>query len=487
MESEKQIKKLKVQEQKIKDEVLLYEQKLKDQEHEKQIKIQKYDNTIDINKKIDFSVHTLTNLFFEDLSNIGPESYIETFHLTKSFKYFNSYHAHFYQSDYIYKIYEKMVYSYANFKNSFDHLKFECKKKKIKFTELYNESKYKNVYSTFDFEPNKTKQDDKYNMFSGFKYDSENNTYDKKIIKPFLNHIKYLCNDDENAYNYVLNWFSHIIQKPEEKTKVALIFYSLVEGIGKNILTDIINEILEGYIIKFKETTSLTDRFNSEMSGKLFVVGDEINARAQEIANELKDMITRPKEIMEFKGKDKIMVNDYKNYFFTTNNENVFKISNTDRRYMFVECPIEKKDKQYYKVLFDILKDENILKNIYNYFKTKDIKNFIPSEIVMTEFKKNLLFQNIPAYLKFILEESENYTKDIEYTTTTLYKESINYAKKYKMQSTYSEKLFCMQFKKVFEEYNYLNANTRRSVYKFPVDLDQEKIKDLISINFINL
>jgi hypothetical protein len=276
-----------------------------------------------------------------------------------------------------------------------------------------------------------------------------------------------------------------IIQKPYEKNKTAIVLYSLEEGVGKNIIFDIFSELLNGYHTSFKDTDSIKDRFNSNMMGKLFVIGDEINGRATEIMNELKDIITREKENVEFKGKDKIFINDFKNYAFTTNNENVFKISNTDRRFALNECPSEIKNYGYYSTLFNILKDEKILTNIFNFFKCRDISNFIPKNIPLTEYRKTIILNNIPAYIKFIIDEDNTALHNgEEYETSQLYKFSIDYAKRNKMISTYSERFFIVNFKKIFGKFNHLNSKTRRSIYIFPKNCIDD-LKNEISNNYI--
>ena len=284
-------------------------------------------------------------------------------------------------------------------------------------------------------------------MFTGFIYDDANNYYDYDTIDIYLTHLKYICNNDEKAYNYFEGWLSHIIQQPEQKTLTAMVFYSIVEGIGKNLVFDIYTELIKGYSTTFRDTEALTDRFNGDMVGKLFVLGDEINARAQEVANELKNIITREKEIVELKGKDKYQVNDYKNYAFTTNNENVFKVSNSDRRFVFIECPEEKKDTEYYKKLVEFKNSPTCLKQLFNYFKTKDISNFNPRDIPITDYKKRLIWANLEAYIKFVYDEFNN-IEGVRFNTNTLYKMSIDYAKNNKMKSTYTEDLFSKELQK---------------------------------------
>uniref|UniRef100_UPI0037BF7E93 primase-helicase family protein n=1 Tax=Flavobacterium sp. TaxID=239 RepID=UPI0037BF7E93 len=405
--------------------------------------------------------------------------------LSKSFKYFNSYHSFFYQSASIYKIYNTTIDTYTNFDKSFDDLTIRDKEDKFvtKFSKLYNECQHKMKYSKFCFEPNKKDKDDEYNLFTGFKYDSDNNDYDINDINIYLEHIKYLTNNDEAATNYIINWISHIIQKPEQKTRVCIVFYSQTEQVGKNLLLDILSELFNGYTNKIKDTNALIDRFNGDMMGKLFVVGDEINARAQDICNELKDIITRETEIIEFKNKDKINVNDYKNYVMTTNNENVFKISNSDKRFVFVECPDVRKDEDYYNRLLQFKKDKTKLKQLYNYFKTKDISTFQPIKIVVTEYKKHLILNNLPAYFRFIKDEYDLLNNDENIPIDILYKMSIEYARKNRLQSTYTDRLFSQQMHKILGEFKIMI--NRKVHYKFPSDNGLKGDKRLDGIDYI--
>jgi hypothetical protein len=457
---------------------------LTDEEYQIQL-LGGYDTKINTDNDEKFDVYKLTEYFNEDVKQMGNDEYQESFHLSKSFKYFNKYHCFFYQNASIYKIHNTTIDAYSNIDKSFDDLTLREPNGKFitKFTKLYNECQQKIKYSKFTFEPNKKTKDDEYNLFNGFKYDSDDNSFDMDIINIFIEHIKYLTNNDEDATNYIINWISHIFQKPEQKTRVCIVFYSLLEQIGKNLFLDILTELFNGYTNKIKDTTALTDRFNGDMMGKLFVVGDEINARAQDICNELKDIITRETEIIEFKNKDKINVNDYKNYVMTTNNENVFKISNSDKRYLFVECPEVRKEEVYYKRLVEFKKDSTKLKQLYNYFKTRDISTFQPIKIVTTEYKKHLILNNLPAYFRFIKDEYDLLNNDESMPIDILYKMSIEYARKNRLQSTYTDRLFSQQMNKVFGEFKIMI--NRKVHYKFPTDNGLKGDKRLEGIDYI--
>ena len=64
-------------------------------------------------------------------------------------------------------------------------------------------------------------------------------------IKLFVNHIRdIICNGDDELCEYVLNWFAQIIQTPHKKTKVGLVWRSEAEGVGKNIILNLIRDIM---------------------------------------------------------------------------------------------------------------------------------------------------------------------------------------------------------------------------------------------------
>ena len=457
------------------------------QNYEREI-LNGYDTTIpnDVLKN-DFHIDTLTEYFKEDNNNM-PSSYYpaldslknkealtDYFHFSKSFKYFNNYHFFHYQSNTLYKIFENKIESYSNIHGSFVHLQ--------QFSNQISKNEYTNKYSNFEFNPKKQRKTDKYNLFRGFKYDDTTINYDMNKIQHYLNHIKYVCNENNEAYEYFINWMAHIIQKPDIKTEVAVVLFSSVEGIGKNIIWDVFAKLLEGYETRFRDTSSLTQKFNSDMMGKLFVIGDEIKARAQEVADELKDIITRREEIIEFKGKDQFKLTDYKNYAFTTNNENVFKTTKSDRRYFMVEAPEEKKEAEHYKKLVDLLHDEETLKHLHYYFKNKDISMFSPRDIVVTDYKKRMIMEHIPAYYKFFVDKK--YSINHQYETKELYADIVLYAKYNKMQSTFTETFFCRQIKAILSDYNHLDRKTRRSIYIF-TDNSHENILNKINRQIFN-
>lgn len=420
-----------------------------------------------------FDMNTLQDLFLKDLKLLGPKTYQTYFDNTKSFKYYNYYHAYFKEQNATFMLHQNNIVCNGDIRNTMNHLQFTDNRTVKKFTTMVDTHLNKRKYGNFIFEPNVKKRiGDKFNTFTGFHYENGTTEYDMELVTPFLNHISFMCRDDANVTNYILNWFAHIIQTPHIKTKVALVFYTKTEGVGKNIMSDIFSGVLKGYVTRFKDTSDLTKQFNGHMFGKLFVVGDEINGRAQEVCNEIKDIITREVENIEFKGKDVLTnLKDCKNYFFTTNNENVFKVSNSDRRFMFIEGPDQVRERSYYATLFDMLGDDVKLRNLYNYFKARDLSEYTPSRIVVTEYKRNLLDANMESHFKFIGNTYEDYEGEAV-LAKKLYTDFLKYARENKLSRSMTEMAFCKDFKKYFGKYQILDSK-RRSCYQFEI-LDPE-------------
>ena len=90
------------------------------------------------------------------------------------------------------------------------------------------------TYNKLDSLPMQETPVDIYNTFSG--YEATKKEIIKNDIKNSLiiKHIKNLCNNDDNVYNYVIKFLARKLQQPHILTNTALIFKSN-EGAGKDL------------------------------------------------------------------------------------------------------------------------------------------------------------------------------------------------------------------------------------------------------------
>lgn len=491
--------KKKLVEEKNKEKQKLAEEKIIKLENEKKSALQKileeeqkYNELINnisitITKNEMFNYNTLLKYIDEDVDYL-KEYYYKAFEKSKSFLYFNHFHVWHNKLLAIFLVnphcppdlYEKG----SLYPNLFVNYMINNKPNKILFSKLWLTSKTRNTTDEFIFnpDPNYVNNTNNINLFTGFEFDSdEHYDYDNNIVEPYINHIKHLCRNEVATYDYILNWLSWIFQNPHKKTTVALLIYSRTQGVGKNIAFDIIQKLLKKYYLKVSNTSNLVDKFNSYQQNKILAVCDEINARTRDIADELKDIITRNELKIEYKGKNSYFINDYCNYIFTTNNENVIKIDNTDRRMMIIHTPEVKLPLDKVNILVNLLNDNNKLKHVFNYFMTRDISSFIPQQIVTTKYKKTLILNDLPAYIRMFKLNPQDFVCN-DFTATELYKKSLDFAKTHCLSKSYTDQNCFKALKQLLSPY-YIRTN-KNIIYSFPDDFE-DQVLDLIN-NYIN-
>lgn len=444
---------------------------------------------ITIDKYECLSYERLYKLVEDDQQELG-EDYYYTFKNSRSFQYFNHFFIWLCPQSTMYKIDDKGPLPYDTkcfpdlkviqfVKKEDKHGNINIEKKGHCFVNMWIKSKEMRKIAKFVFNPNPEYINNKeeVNLFNGFPLDKNNDgTYDESLIKVYLDHIKRICNNEKDVYDYVLNWFAHIIQKPHVRTTVALVFYSDTEGVGKNLIFDVLNKILGKYYLKLKSTEEFTINFNSHHQNKLLGVCDEINARARSISDELKDAISRNTMVITYKGKESYVIDDYINLVLTTNNEGVLKVPRAGRRFEIIGCPEQKIDREVTKKILNIMNDDKLLMNVYNYFKNRDITEFDPRLTVMTDYKKTLIINDLPAYIKMLKFNAELYN-DSSVNAKELYINSLEYARLNKMQSTYTDQKCSKDLQEFFGKY-YVRVNNKR-LYKFPKDFS-DIVDDLV-------
>jgi hypothetical protein len=176
-----------------------------------------------------------------------------------------------------------------------------------KIHELWMDDVRKLKFSRIKFDPSEDEQQLRtpdniveYNSFGGF----VNKTGATPIVpkeSAYIKLLKYVFVEDK-VFEYMMCWFSAIIQRPHIKTKVAPILFSFAHGTGKNSVIDGFVAILGKDLCAVVESIEdITKNFNYHLCNKLFIYGDEISANAKKLADKLKNVITRSEQNLEKK------------------------------------------------------------------------------------------------------------------------------------------------------------------------------------------
>lgn len=161
-------------------------------------------------------------------------------------------------------------------------------------------------------------------------------------VSPFLELIERLVPDQEGRH-YILSWLAHLLQHPEVKMYVALAFWSLEQGVGKNLLFECIASIIGSTHATVIGQAELAASFNGWANRKIFVVGDEVSGtdRRPE-ADKLKGLVTGTAIYLNEKYQPAREAANLANFVFLSNHHDALFLDDRDRRFFVWEITADR-------------------------------------------------------------------------------------------------------------------------------------------------
>lgn len=260
------------------------------------------------------------------------------------------------------------------------------------------------TYEKLEYAPKQIINPEYYNIFTKFKTDPKQGA-DISIIHELLFQ---LCGKDDTVKTYVEKWLASIIQKPYIKTRVCLIFKG-VQGTGKDTYWNFIGDIL-GQQYFFSTSTpenSIFNQFNTGSEKAIIVKFEEANFQTNKAnADKLKSIITKEKETYVKKGQDGIILNDYRNFVMTTNNDIPVLIEDSDRRFVLIKGSKEKRGiVEFWNEVYKSTKNIEVQEAYHHYLLNLDISDFDPTKRVITEYYKEVRMGLMPYHAKFLYQK----------------------------------------------------------------------------------
>lgn len=278
-----------------------------------------------------------------------------------------------------------------------------------------------------------SEDNDNISIFTGFNFKEFIPTNDQiEKVKIFFDHMKnIISNNSEEVYNYIFSWISFIIQNPGRKTKTCILINGS-PGSGKSIFLEIISKIFGEYCIpSCTSLNAITGEFNGILENKMLVICNELcsEEEGKKFVNIdiLKELITGEDIVINEKNKPRRVASQVANFMFSSNYKSSIPIPENDRRFVILKTndkytikdeekiDIKKhKTKQiesnnYFSKLA-IMKEHDNLEIIYNIFRSHDISSYIPSNIIDTEEKRNIINIQIDTYKSYIVDNLKTFT-----------------------------------------------------------------------------
>ena len=219
------------------------------------------------------------------------------------------------------------------------------------------------------------------NRFQGFPAAELGRDYDIADLEPVFEHMRIMSGRNEAYFNYFIKWCASVIQRPYDKVRTSLIFYSEKQQTGKSIFFEsFFSQIIgQQHFFSTNDISKVIDKFNAILFGKLMAVLDEATdweGRSAENCK-LKNKISQMRTVIERKGIDAQDGLEYTNYVILTNKRKSVRLESGDTRFAPVEMGCEKRnDAAYFDRLGEAFDDRDIQRQFFWYLVNVDLTGF---------------------------------------------------------------------------------------------------------------
>ncbi len=269
--------------------------------------------------------------------------------------------------------------------------------------------------------------DNIYNTWVDFPMESiKEYEHKEEELQRFLKHIDILCGNDLVVSDYIKKWVAQMIQYPHVKS-ICPTFISN-EGAGKGIFLKAIGNMI-GTKKVFQTSNPSRDiwgEFNGIMANSFFINLNELTKKdTLDSEGKIKELIKDPEISINTKGINAYKINSYHRFMITSNKEDPISTSKDDRRKIIIRCSDENCGNHVYgKSMNDMLDDVNVIKTIYEYFKSiPDMDKFVTIPLPVTDYQQNLTelsVSPVEQWLKaFVLQNSSE--KEINMNSSDIY------------------------------------------------------------------
>jgi len=249
--------------------------------------------------------------------------------------------------------------------------------------------------------------EDCFNLWTGFPVEPARG--DISAFWDFVRDI--ICAGDEARYAYLRKWMAHAVQRTSELPGVAILLHG-VEGVGKGMFESYFRALFGRHYYHATALDDFLGKFTKHLANVVLVSANEAvwggDKRQQ---GRLKSMITDARQSCEGKGENAFMVDNYKRFIFSSNEDHPVPISRSDRRFVVYEVSASRKgDAAYWKTLEGLRENGGVEALMYD-LQHEDLSDFNPARDRPTgglaTYKDQTEGKSLPMWLRGCLMQAE--------------------------------------------------------------------------------
>jgi len=308
---------------------------------------------------------------------------------------------------------------------AYEHIKFveiiadkngNEKESERTFIEYWVEDRNIRTYDIIDcYAPPLTPPNNCYNLWKPFRIqnldiiiEKEDEEMVKNGVDKWLNHIKIICGNKDDEYNWFLKWLGQCLLFPAYKTFCP--FFISGEGAGKGTLIKLLKKIMGQSRILETSTPErdVIGHFNQLMANAYIVILNEANAGLMRGGgiDKIKELITDGYITINGKGDKPYVMFSYHRFIGNTNSDNPLGTytKQGDRRNAMIRSSDELiGDGEYFTQMNLLLEDDKINYGIYQHLiSLEGLDTFHTEKVIQTDYHKLVKNQNKDLYLQFL-------------------------------------------------------------------------------------
>lgn len=298
-----------------------------------------------------------------------------------------------------------------------DSGKWEISKEDISkdFYSIWSEDPNLKEYNDIKFSCKDEVDENIFNLYRGLpKFSEDIRKQSKRVsLDPIYEHIKSLVNYNEEHFEYMLNWLSHIVQYTETPCGTCIVIIS-DEGCGKDLFSNFVGSCLnENYYINTQSIDKITGKYNGVLGGKLFITVNELDGlQSREHIEALKYLITAEDLLIENKYQNPVKCKSYARYIFFSNQLTAFPVTASSRRpIIFNACNKhlpqicgQKESENYFSNLYNIYKNPIYQCAFLRMLRKRDISKWNFKDVTKSELQQELMDCSVTPVAKFLAQ-----------------------------------------------------------------------------------